>query len=51
MKKNYKTFIDRSALDLEKIIVSAGKIGVQVELAILKLAEIVDAKFQDIIVR
>ena len=32
MKKSYPTFIDESAKDLAKIIVSAGKIGFQVEL-------------------
>lgn len=33
MKKNYPTFLDDSAEGLETIIVSAGKIGFQVELA------------------
>lgn len=32
MKKNYPTFLDESARDLETVIVSAGKIGFQVEL-------------------
>ncbi|MBT2663756.1 Cys-tRNA(Pro) deacylase [Bacillus sp. ISL-45] len=32
MKKNYPTFLDESAQELETIIVSAGKIGFQVEL-------------------
>ncbi|WLR55216.1 Cys-tRNA(Pro) deacylase [Mesobacillus subterraneus] len=33
MKKDYPTFLDESAQELETIIVSAGKIGFQVELA------------------
>jgi Cys-tRNA(Pro)/Cys-tRNA(Cys) deacylase len=33
MKKNYPTFLDSSAEDQDTIIVSAGKIGFQVELA------------------
>ena len=32
MKKQYKTFFDSSCLDQENIVVSAGKIGEQVEL-------------------
>jgi Cys-tRNA(Pro)/Cys-tRNA(Cys) deacylase len=49
MKKEYKTFIESSALELEKMIVSAGKIGVQIELSPDKLAEIVDASFGEFI--
>lgn len=33
MKKNYPTYLDESAQELETIIVSAGKIGFQIELA------------------
>ena len=33
MKKQLKTFLDESARDLETMVVSAGKIGAQVELA------------------
>ncbi|WMM25734.1 Cys-tRNA(Pro) deacylase [Tissierella sp. MB52-C2] len=44
MKKNYKTFLDTSALDIDKLIVSAGKIGVQVELPVSKLIEVVQAE-------
>ena len=32
MKKKYKTFIDNSCNNIESIIVSGGKIGVQIEL-------------------
>ena len=34
MKKNYRTFIDISSLEIESIVVSAGKIGYQIELKI-----------------
>ncbi|PLT30271.1 Cys-tRNA(Pro) deacylase [Peribacillus deserti] len=37
MKKNYPTYIDSSAESLEKIIVSGGKIGVQLELGVGEL--------------
>jgi len=49
MKKDYKTFIDISALEIENIIVSAGKIGIQMELMVSKLAEASDAQFKDIV--
>lgn len=45
MKKRYPTFIDESALGLEKIVVSAGKIGLQMELEPKQLAQSVDATF------
>ena len=49
MKKNYKTFIDSSALEIDKIVVSAGKIGIQIELETSKLAEVCNAEFKDFI--
>ena len=49
MKKQFKTFINSSALDLDKIIVSAGKVGIQVELSAEDLAKITDAQFIEII--
>lgn len=39
MKKQYRTFFNESALDRETIMVSAGKIGYQVELDSRKLIE------------
>lgn len=45
MKKLYPTFLDSSAEDLDTILVSAGKIGLQMELAPLALAEQVKGKF------
>jgi Cys-tRNA(Pro)/Cys-tRNA(Cys) deacylase len=49
MKKNYKTFINDSALELEKIIVSGGKIGFQIEISTLKLGEVTEAEFKNIV--
>lgn len=49
MKKNYKTFIDLGALDTEKIVVSGGKIGIQIELRANELAKVTEAEFVDII--
>ena len=49
MKKQYKTVYHESALDQETIIVSAGKIGSQVELAPNALATLTRGQFADII--
>ena len=50
MKKHYKTFIDENALEIDKIIVSAGKIGVQIELEVSRLIEIIEAEVGNVIV-
>ena len=50
MKKLFPTVIDASAENLETMIVSAGKIGYQVELSPRDLAALVRAKFADLIV-
>lgn len=49
MKKQYATRIDGSAKSLEKIIVSGGRIGSQLELAPEDLARAAGAEFADII--
>lgn len=49
MKKLYKTFIHSSALELDQIIVSAGKIGLQIELEANELKDVINAKFIDLI--
>lgn len=49
MKKNYKTFINISALDIDKIIVSGGKIGTQIELITEDLAKVTNSEFKDFI--
>lgn len=51
MKKDYKTFIDISAQTIKEIIISAGKIGIQIELNINDLLYIVNGELQDIIKR
>ena len=48
MKKQYVTRIDESAQALEKMIVSGGKLGMQLELAPQDLAKATNAEFADI---
>lgn len=48
MKKQYLTVIDSSAESLEKIIVSGGKIGAQIELLPCDLLKAARAKYADI---
>lgn len=49
MKKQYVTRIDQSAQSLEKLIVSGGKLGMQLELTPRDLAAASGAEFADII--
>lgn len=49
MKKLYPTTFDQSAAGKPTILVSAGKIGYQVELAPGELAKLVNGRFADII--
>ncbi|BAQ09833.1 prolyl-tRNA synthetase [Bacillus sp. OxB-1] len=49
MKKKYPTFIDRSAESLERMIVSAGKPGLQMKLAPQDLARVAEASFEDLV--
>lgn len=49
MKKQYVTRIDSSAEHMEKIIVSGGRIGSQLELMPIDLAKAARAEFADII--
>ena len=49
MKKKYKTFIDKGALEIDTIIISAGKIGFQIEINPNLLTKIVDGEFADLI--
>ena len=48
MKKNYKTIFHESASDCAMISVSAGKIGYQVRLEPMILADLSGAKFADV---
>ena len=50
MKKLFPTYIHDSGELPEKIIVSAGKIGSQVELSPIDLQKLINAKFADVIV-
>ncbi|KXH84163.1 aminoacyl-tRNA deacylase [Sporosarcina sp. HYO08] len=45
MKRKYPTFIDQSAEKLEDMIVSAGKLGLQMKLSPTALAKAADAVF------
>ena len=45
MKKQFKTVIDQSARDLPRMLVSAGRVGAQVELSPTDLAALVRAEF------
>jgi len=49
MRKQYKTFIHSSALEIQTIIISAGKIGFQIEIKPDILGDIVEGKFFDLI--
>ena len=49
MKKQYKTFINDTGKELENVIVSAGKIGYQIEINPFDLEKVIDCKFVDII--
>ena len=49
MKKLLKTFIDSSSDKLENIIVSAGKLGMHIEIEPQSLAKVVEAEIQDVL--
>lgn len=48
MKKLYPTYIDETAAQLSNIVVSAGKIGMQIELSAADLLQVVDGKLADL---
>lgn len=50
MKRRFPTFIHNSAADYEKMYVSAGKVGYQVELSPEDLVKVVGSKYADIVV-
>lgn len=50
MKKQYPTFIDESAFGKEFVLVSAGKIGLQMKLSPQDLAKAAKAKFAALVV-
>ncbi|GLB59146.1 Cys-tRNA(Pro)/Cys-tRNA(Cys) deacylase [Cytobacillus sp. NCCP-133] len=49
MKKQYPSFVDAQASELEKIIVSGGKIGMQIELKVGGLQQVIGAKLEDLV--
>ena len=49
MKKQFPTVIDKSAFDLPQMIVSGGKLGLQLKLSPHDLADVVRAEFADIV--
>ncbi len=49
MKKQFKTFIHESAKNFDKFFVSAGKVGMQLEINPQDLISVVDGTFADII--
>ena len=50
MKKPFPTVLDQSCLNLEQIVCSAGKIGMQIELSPQDLIAFIGAKTADIVV-
>ncbi len=50
MKKQFKTVIDESALGFDKIFVSAGRCGKQIEVSPRDISELIAAKFASITV-
>jgi len=49
MKKLFLTAIDKSASNFERIVVSAGKVGLQMDLPVKDLLEVTSAKLADLI--
>jgi len=49
MKKPFRTAIDESALTFDRIVVSAGKVGLQMDLPLSSLVEAASAKIADLI--
>ena len=48
-KHNYPIFIDRSALELDQMIVSAGEVGHSIQIKAQDLADFVKASFKDLV--
>ncbi len=49
MKKSFTTIIDESALQLDKIYVSAGKVGLNMDINPIQLSQYIQADFKDVI--
>ena len=48
MKKEYKTFLDESSRELPTMVVSGGKIGIQIVVSPLALQDVTGAAFADL---
>ena len=48
MKRQFKTFIDKSAVERDVIIFSAGKIGYQVEMKLSELSKVIGFSLDDL---
>ena len=48
MKKQFRTIVDKSASNKDRIFVSGGKIGYQIEIELSELKKVVDFEFEDI---
>lgn len=49
MKKQYQTFLNLSSKELGRVIVSGGKIGLQIEVSISDLLKVVGGELRDLI--
>lgn len=49
MKKHFPTFLHESAKELSKIFVSAGRVGLQVELAVTDLIQVAGSELADVV--
>lgn len=49
MKKPFRTAIDENAIAFERIVVSAGKVGLQMDLPLKSLSEAVSAQLVDLV--
>ena len=49
MKKNFKTVIDQSAMELGRFFISGGRIGTQIEVSPKELCEVIRADVADIL--
>ena len=49
MKKGFPTWIDESALLFDRVLVSAGQRGLQIEVAPSALSELIGAQFADVV--
>ena len=50
MKKPFKTFIDKSAVERDAIFFSAGKIGYQVEMKLSEFSKVIDFSLEDLVI-